>query len=77
MPLIDPKNGQGELTTSESYIHTHTNRYTYIYIHIHLHTSIHTHTDTHRYTCLISWGCRIHQLHLCNSVIPLPNEFSR
>ena len=26
---------------------------------------------------LVGWGCRIHQLHLCKEVTPLPNEYPR
>ena len=29
-------------------------------------------TQTH--SCPVSWGCRIHRLHLCRGVSPPPNE---
>ena len=30
----------------------------------------HTHTHTHHRICLVSWSCRIHQLHLCRGTTP-------
>ena len=26
-------------------------------------------------SCPVCWGCRIHRLHLCSGVRPLPNEY--
>ena len=46
---------------SSVYIHTHTHTHTHIYIHIHMYT--HTYI-----TCPVTWGCRIHRLHLCIEV---------
>ena len=60
---------------TQAVVYILTSTFIHIYIHAFIYTHTHTHTHTHIY-CPVSWGCRIHWLHLCRAVRPL-NECPR
>ena len=74
-------------TPTDTYAHTHTHTththtHTYIYMHTHSHTYVRTHaytnvcsSYTHKHTCCIGLGCRMHRINLRRVRSWLPTSF--